>query len=121
MLRKTKRNYYVQLNNKVVNDNRKLSKAASPLFSEKAFRRESIILKEHGKTVTYSEKIAETFNNFFSKIVKNLNIDSELNDITSQTNNVDADYRAIKKYGNHPSILKINRKMSNKVFKKGPI
>ena len=30
------------------------------------------------------KKIAETFNNFVSNIVKNLNIDSDLSDITSQ-------------------------------------
>ena len=77
-LRKTKRNCYVQLDNKIVTDNRKFQKAVRPLFSEKAFCRESIILKEHGKTITDNEKIAEIINNFFSNIVKNLNIDSEL-------------------------------------------
>ena len=50
LLRKTKRNYYAQLDNKIVTDNRKFWKAVSPLFSEKTFRKESIILKEHGKT-----------------------------------------------------------------------
>ena len=115
-LHKTKRNYYVQLDDKIATDNRKLCKAASPLISEKAFRRESIILKVHGKTITDNEKIAETFNNFFSNIVKNLNIESELSDTTSQTNGVDPVFRGIEKYANHPSILKIKRKMSNKVF-----
>ena len=39
LLRKTKRNYYVQLDNKVVTDNRKFWKAVSPLFSGKAFHK----------------------------------------------------------------------------------
>ena len=42
----------------------------SPLFSEKAFRKESIILKERGKIITDNKKIAETFNNFFSNVKK---------------------------------------------------
>ena len=33
--------------------------------------------------------MAEIFNNFFSNIVKNLNINSDLSDITSQTSNAD--------------------------------
>ena len=112
LLRKTKRNYYAQLDNKIVTDNRKFWKAVSPLFSEKAFRKESIILKEHGKIITDNKKTAETFNNFFRNIV-NLNIDSDLSHITSQTNNADPVFRAIKKYANHPSILKIKRKLSD--------
>ena len=56
LLGKTKRNYYAQLDNKIVNDNRKFWKAVSPLFSEKTFHKESIILKEHGKTITNNKK-----------------------------------------------------------------
>ena len=70
LLRKTKINYYEQVENKIVTNNRKFWKVVSPLFSEKALRKESIILKEHGKTITDNKKIAETFNNFFSNIVK---------------------------------------------------
>ena len=77
-LRKTKRNYYAQLDNKTVTDDRKVWKAVSPLFSEKTFCKESIILKEHGKTITDNEKLAQKFYNFFSNIVKNLNIDSDV-------------------------------------------
>ena len=83
------------------------------MLSENTFRKESITLKGHGKTITDNKKIAETFNNFFSNFVKNLNIDSD-SDITSQTNNADPVFRDIEKHANHPSILKIKRKMSNK-------
>ena len=91
LLCKTKRNYYAQLDNKT-----------------------AIILKEHAKTITDNKKISETFNNFFSNIVKNLNIDSDLSDITSQTNNADPVFRVFEKYANHPSVFKIKRKMSDK-------
>ena len=114
LLRKTKLNYYAQLDNKIVTDNRKFWKTVSPLFSEKAFRKKSFILKKHGKAINGNKKIAETFNNFFSNSVKNLNMDSDLSGITSQTNNADLVFRSVEKYANHPSILKIKRKMSDK-------
>ena len=97
-MRKTKRNYYAQLDNKIVTDNRKFWKALSPLFSEKAFHKESIVLKEHCKAITDNKKIAETFNNFFSNIVKKLKTDSDLSDITSQKNNADPVFRAIEQH-----------------------
>ena len=108
-------NYYAQLDNKIVTDNRKFWKAVSPLFSEKTIRKEFIIQKEHGKTIT-NKKIAEAINNFFSNIVKNLNIDSDLSDITSQTNNAETVFGATEKCANHPNILKIKRKMSGLGF-----
>ena len=42
LLRKTKRSFYGKLNHKVVSDNRKFWKSVGPLFSEKAFHKESI-------------------------------------------------------------------------------
>ena len=71
-------------------------------------------MKEHGKTIIDNKKISETFNNYFSNTVKNLNIDSDLRDITNQTNNADPVFRPIEKYANQPFILKIKRKMSDK-------
>ena len=56
LLRKTKRNYYAQLDNKVVTDNKKVWKAVTPPFYEKAFRKESIILKEHIKPLLITKK-----------------------------------------------------------------
>ena len=61
LLRKAKRNCYTQLDNKIITDNRKFWKEVSPLFSEKTFRKESIILKENGKTIPDNKKLAETF------------------------------------------------------------
>ena len=56
------------------------------------------------KPLLITKKIAETFNNFVSKIVKNLNIDSGLSDITSQASYANPVFRAIEKYANHPHI-----------------
>ena len=112
LLRKTKRSYYAQLDNIIVADNRKFWKAASPLFSKEVFHKESIILKEHGKTITDNKKLLKHLTISLLKLSKKLTVD--LSDIASQKNNVDPVFRAIEKYVNHPSILKIKRKMSDK-------
>ena len=100
ILRKNKRDYFGNLNNKIVTDNRKFWKTISPLFSEKAFHRECITLKESNKTITNNVELAETFNTFFSKIVPNLNIGNNLEDnITNPniTHPVFCEYKSMKK------------------------
>ena len=80
ILRQNKTDYFGNLNNKIVTDNRKFWKTISPLFSEKTFHRECITLKESNKTITNNVELAQTFNKFLSKIVPNLNIDNNLGD-----------------------------------------
>ena len=114
LLRKTKRDYFKQLNNKVISDNKKFWQAISPLFSERAFRKETIILKDSNRTITNNHELAETFNTFFSNITQNLKLDSNLVEITENLNISDPVIKAIKKYEKHPSIIKIKEKMKNK-------
>ena len=111
ILRKNKRDYFGKLNNKIVTDNRKFWKTISPLFSEKAFHRECITLKESNKTITNNVELAETFNTFFSKIVPNVNMDNNLGDNITNPNITDPVFCAIQKYVKHPSILKIQEMM----------
>ena len=100
LLRKTKRDYFKQLNNKVISDNKKFWQTISPLFSEKAFRKETIILKDSNRTITNNHELAETFNTFFCKITQNLKLDSNLVEITENLNISDPVIKAIKKYEN---------------------
>ena len=58
ILCKYKKDYFGNLNNKIVTDNRKFLKTVSPLFSKKAFHREGIPLKESNKTITNNVKLA---------------------------------------------------------------
>ena len=109
ILRKNKRDYFGNLNNKIVTDNRKFWKTISPLFSEKAFHRECITLKESNKTITNNEELDETFNTFFSKIVPNLNIDNNLGDNITNPHITDQVFYTIQKYENHPSISKLRK------------
>ena len=89
ILRRNKRDYFGNLNNKIVTDNIKFWKITSPFFSEKTFHRECITLKESNKTITNNEELAETFNKFFSKIVPNLNLDNNLGDNITNPNITD--------------------------------
>ena len=79
-LRKNKKDYFGNLNNKIVSDNRTFWKTISPLFSEKSFCREYATLKESNQTIRNNEELAETFNTFLSKIVPNFKIDNYLVD-----------------------------------------
>ena len=100
ILRKNKRDYFGNLNNKIVTDNRKFWKTISPLFSEKAFHIECITLKESNKTIVSNVELAETFNTFFSKIAPNLNIGNNLGDKITNPNITDpvfCKYKSMKK------------------------
>ena len=66
LLRKAKRYSFKQLNSKVFSENRKFWQTISPLFSEKAFCKERILLKDNYRTITNNYELAETFNTFFS-------------------------------------------------------
>ena len=68
------------------------------------------------KITTFSKKIkkvAEIFNEFFSNVVNNLNIEIDKEILVEDLNQVDRIRIAIKKYSKHPSILKINAAPGN--------
>ena len=44
LLRKTKRNYFSELDNRILEDNKNFWKTVNPLFSEKPYQRKSIII-----------------------------------------------------------------------------
>ena len=102
------------MNNKVVSDNRKFFQTKSPLFSEKAFRKETIILKDNSRTITNNQELPETFTPFFSNITQNLKMDNNFIVITQNLNTSDSVLKAMKKYEKHPCIIKIKKKMKNK-------
>ena len=112
ILRKNKRGYFSNLNNKIVTANKNFWKTISPIFSKKSFHRECITIKESNKAVTNIAELAETFNLFFSKIIPNLNIDSNLGDNITNPSITDPVFCAIQKYEKHPRILKIKEMMS---------
>ena len=83
-------------------------------FLRKAFHREWITLNENNKIITNNGELAETFNIFLSKIIPNLNVDNNLGDNITNPHVTGPVFCAIRKYENHPSILKIKEMMGEK-------
>ena len=111
LLRKAKKTYFGNLNPSVICDNKMFWKIVKPLFSEQAVSTNSITLIENNIIIYDDTTITEIFNEFFRNAVKNLKIEPyELFSVDEYfLNGVDDPiFRAIRKYENHPSILKIN-------------
>ena len=110
LLRKTKINYYGNLNEKDITDNKKFWKTVKPFLSDKSINSDKIHLNENGELINSKTKTAEVLNEFFSNIVKNLKI-PEYENLNCNFQKVkDPVLKAILKYKNHPSIIAIKEK-----------
>ena len=115
LLRKAKQVFYRKLNPSLITDNKKFWKTVKPFFSDKKPSREGITLFDNNDIISDDSKIAETFNIFFTNAVRNLNISIDPA-LTSNADHVeDPINKAIEKYKNHPSIVKIKELNSNKM------
>ena len=118
LLHKAKRNYFADLDSRILKDNRKFWKTVNPLFLEKAYQKESItiISKDTDETITKNKEQAETFNFFFSSMVDNLKIEYDINKTRQAkvSTHPDPVLRAIETFKYHPSILKIKEFMTDK-------
>ena len=115
-MRKTKKTYYKNLDEKNVTDNKKFWKTVKPYLSDKSVKCGKINLNENGELLKSESETAEVFNNFFSNIVKNLKIPEYKNLNTNIENVKDPVFRAILKYKNHSSIIAIKEKSKNEKF-----
>ena len=110
LLRKTKMNYYGNLNEKDITENKKFWKTVKPFLSDKSINSDKIHLNENGELINSESKTAEVLNEFFSNIVKNLKI-PEYENLNPNFEKVkDPVFKAILKYKNHPSIIAIKEK-----------
>ena len=105
LLRKKKKEYSARLNEKDITDNRKFWHTVKPFLSDKVKSREAIILVDNENIKSNENEMANTFNDFFSNIVKNLKIPEYQceNDLHNRLSSHPA-LQAIMKYRNHPSI-----------------
>ena len=116
LLRKSKRSYFENLNVKLVRDNKKFWKNVAPLFSNKIKSKERITLIENENIISSDKKVAETFHEFFSNVVKCLNIFQNPY-LISGTSQSDPVLQSIEKFSKHPSIiLKKRKNNSNYTF-----
>ena len=75
LLRKTKKNFYGNLNPSIICDNKTFWKIVKPLFSEVATT-QNITLIERNAVIDDDKLISESLNDFFSNAVASLNIET---------------------------------------------
>ena len=109
MFRKTKRHFFGKLDYNVNSENRIFWTTAASHFLEKDFHKEFIILNTNTKVISNNEELEEIFNNYFSKLVENLDIDKTSASSISSSDHTDLIFNEIKKYEYHlNSIIKVN-------------
>ena len=113
LLRKTKRSYYLNLNEKNVIHNRKVWKTVKPMLSNKFVNNEKITLVDNEKIITNDKEIAKVLNDFCSNIIKTLNIPKKDHTDCIVENVKDPTLKAVSKYRKYPSILAIKRKLKS--------
>ena len=111
LFRKEKKLYYNNLSVDLLTDNRKLWKAVTSLFSEKYFCTNKITLLEGDEIISEDAEVARRFNNYFSKVVDNLNIEGFETDYIFKTK-LDNICNIIENFKNHPSVPKVKESVN---------
>ena len=86
------------------------------MLSNKFVKSEKITLADNEKVITNDKEIAKFLNDFFSNIIKTLNIRKKDRTDSIIENVRDFTLKAILKYRKHPSILAMKRRI-----KSGPV
>ena len=99
-------------------DNKTFWKTIKPFFTNKGVNHDNTTLVENEETVSDNKEISETLNNFFSEVVRNLNL-PQYHDPTINVDDIaDPVARTVEKYKNQPSIrlIKENYRNTNNTF-----
>ena len=101
-MRKTKRNFFKNVNEKKISDNRTFWKEIKPYFNDKGGMSSKIMLVERDKIIQHKDKeIAETMNKYFVNITKTLGLKRSKK---YNTNDIDI---LTSQFKDHASIKKI--------------
>ena len=107
--RKCKGEYFKNLNETNVCDNKELWKVDKPLLSSKIISNGKITTVEGDKIRRIDKETVKVLNEFFSKVVTRLNI-PQFNQIKRTSENIsDPVIKAIVKYRAHPSVIAIKK------------
>ena len=101
LLRKTKSEYYKNIDIKSLSDNKKFWRTIKPYFSNKGLNKNQIFLSEKGKLLDDPIEVASTLNDHFINITKTL----DLKDPSEENPNDTSEYNI--SFDNHLSALKI--------------
>lgn len=107
LLRKAKISYFQNLKSSNICDNKKFWKSVKPLFNEQAVSSDTITLIEDNVVISEDSKVSEIFRDFFGNAVSSLNIIPYESNESNITLLDDPIFNIIRKYKDHPSILKI--------------
>ena len=127
LLQKTKTDYYANLNENDLTDNKQFWRTVKPLLSDKIKSSEKITLVEQRETldtdgniddeiVHEDVKTAEFLNRFFSNAVRDLKIPGFHGAVPVADNISHSIFRAIMKYANHPSTIVIKDLNNTSMF-----
>ena len=107
-MKKTKKEYFGNLNEKNVCDNETFWKTVKPFLSDKIVSKEQITLVEIiSEIISEDRYVAQTLNSFFSNIATNLKIPASVDSNSNLENVTDPIIKLILQYRNHPNILAI--------------
>ena len=104
--------YFANLDLNKYTDNIKFWHTVKPMFSGSGNGVSNITLIENGEVVTDDKLNAECFNGFFIDAVQSLSIQENMALLDDIGNLSDPVKIAIKKFGNHPSIIDIKKNVS---------
>ena len=103
LLRKSKKNFYNNLNVKRITDHRKFWQTIKPNCTDKTLKDERITLVNGDKVITEEKDVVKIFKDHFEKIVETLKIDRPiLSDLSD-----DPALNAIENFSHKASVLKI--------------
>ena len=106
LLLKTKKDFFDNLDVKRVTDNKQFWKTVKSCLTDKTLKGGRVTLIENEKVVSDEKELVKNFNEYFSNIVPNLDIQRPPSIILHH----DPVLNAIKKFDNHPSILELKNK-----------
>ena len=113
LFRKEKRNYYNNLDISLVTDNKKFWKTVKPFFSDKLQSKSKIVLIGGETIISNDVDVAETMNEFFVTVTDYLGINENSNYENATEGIIDPVDKAVRKFSNHLSILKIKGHFQN--------
>ena len=114
LLRKTKREYYSNLDKKKICDNKTFWKIVKPMLSKKIKFNERKALIENDEIIKTERGTAKVLKAFFSNNVQNLDIQQHNVDDPICENINDPLLKAIVRYQTHPSIVAIKKFCNSK-------
>ena len=117
LMRQSKKHYYGSLNVNHITDNKSFWRAVEPDFPNKILGTSRVILGDDGKIISDTEKVADTFNNFFVNIGKTLKINKDKQFLVETSHGFDPVLKTIKNIAFILTFLELKKiLMNNNVF-----